>query len=129
MSKDLNREKALAALLECNTLTEAAERAGIARRTLYGYMRNDAEFAKAYKAAQERLQLEQVERITATRDKALETIVSIMENKTQPAAIRLKAAQSILEATEAAEKRAETIANINVSANSDPFSFSGFGRD
>lgn len=41
MSKDLKKDRALTALLESNTLTEAAEKAGISRKTLYNYIRND----------------------------------------------------------------------------------------
>ncbi len=121
MSKDANKGKALAALLDSNTFTEAAEKAGISRKTLYSYMRDDLEFAEAYKAAQERLTIERLETVEADRQRAKAAIFAIMDDKTQPGAVRLKAAQSILDAATAAAERAEKIANVNVSSNTNPF--------
>ena len=48
MSKDINKKKALEALLDSRSLTEAADKAGITRRTLYGYIHHEPDFAKAY---------------------------------------------------------------------------------
>ncbi len=113
MSKQQNKAKALEALLECNTLTEAAEKAGISRRTLYGYIRYEKDFATAYKTARERVQLEQLDQIAADRKRAQATIFEIMEDKEQPAAVRLKAAQSIIDSTAAAQASAEILAHNN----------------
>lgn len=121
MSKEANKGKALAALLDSNTFTEAAEKAGISRKTLYSYMRDDLDFAKAYKAAQERLTLEHLETIEADRQRAKNAIFAIMEDSKQPGTVRLKAAQSILDAATAAANKAEVIANSNVTANTGMF--------
>ena len=121
MAKDANKAKALAALLDSSTLTEAAEKAGLNRQTLYRYMRDDPDFSRAYKEAQERIALEQAETITEERRRAKDTIFSIMEDRAQPAAVRLKAAQSVLEATEAQETRQRSIINANLQRHSNPF--------
>ena len=121
MAKDANKAKALAALLDSSTLTEAAEKAGLNRQTLYRYMRDDPDFSRAYKEAQERIALEQAETITEERRRAKDTIFSIMEDRAQPAAVRLKAAQSVLEATEAQETRQRSIINENLQRHSNPF--------
>lgn len=121
MAKDANKAKALAALLDSATITQAAQKAGLDRQTLYRYMRDDAEFSRAYKEAQERIALEQVETITAERKRAKETIFAIMEDTTQPAAVRLKAAQSILDATAAQEERQRSIIDANINRKSDLF--------
>lgn len=123
MAKDANKAKALAALLDSSTFTEAAEKAGISRQTLYRFMRDDADFSRAYKEAQERIALEQAETIAEERRRAKETIFSIMEDAAQPAAVRLKAAQSVLEATEAQEIRQRNIITANLQRKSNPFSF------
>lgn len=125
MAKDANKAKALAALLDSTTLTEAAEKVGLNRQTIYRYMRDDPEFSRAYKEAQERIAFEQTETIIADRQRAKETIFAIMEDVKQPGAVRLKAAQSVLEASEAAEARQRKIINENINRHSDPFDIFG----
>lgn len=122
-----NKARALDALLDSRTFTEAAEKAGIARKTLYSYLRDDVEFARAYKSAQERLTLERMETIEADRQRAKAAIFALMDDTTQPGAVRLKAAQSILEAVTAEQGKIDAIAARNVTANSNPFDI--FGRD
>lgn len=121
MAKEANKSKALAALLDSSTFTEAAGKAGLNRQTLYRYLRDDAEFSRAYKEAQERLALEQSETLLEERRRAKDAIFSIMEDKTQPAAVRLKAALSVLEAAEAQEARQRTIINENLQRLRNPF--------
>lgn len=121
-----NKARALDALLDSATFTEAAEKAGISRKTLYSYMRDDLEFARAFKAAQERLTLERISAIEAERKRATDIIFAIMDDATQPGAVRLKAAQTILEAATTAQAQAAAIIERNVTANGNPFDL--FGR-
>lgn len=125
MAKIRNRARALDALLDSRTFTEAAEKAGITRKTLYSYLRDDVEFARAYKAAQERLTLEHMEAIEADRQRAKAAIFAIMDDTKQPGAVRLKAAQSILEAVTAEQGKIDAITARNVTANSNPFDIFG----
>lgn len=122
-----NKARALEALLDCATFTEAAEKAGITRKTLYSYMRDDVEFARAYKEAQERLTLETLDSIADERRRAKGVILAIMDDEEQPGAVRLRAAQSILDAAKTAQDRAAAIALRNVTANSEIFNL--FGRN
>ena len=115
MAKTL-KTKALEALLDSRTLSEAAQKAGIARKTLYDYMRNDSEFAKAFQAAQERLILERIETIDHDQKRAMQTVFAIMDDQNQPGAVRLRAAQTILETSEALRKCAAEIAAANAAA-------------
>ncbi len=117
MSKDLKKQKALDALLDSATFTEAAEKAGISRKTLYSYIRTDADFAIAYRDAQERITLEHVDAITASRAQARDTILSLMNDPAQPGTIRLKAAQIILDKADSAADKAQAIAVKDVDAN------------
>lgn len=104
MSK-AGKVKALNALLDSSTLSEAADKAGISRKTLYSYIRNDADFARAFQTAQERLTFECIDRIEADRQRATEAVFAIMDDVKQPGAVRLKAAQTILDHAEAFRQR------------------------
>lgn len=112
---------ALAALAESSTLTEAAERAGISRRTLYGYIRNDMEFSVAYKSLQEQATLRAYEEAAARRAHASAIVESIMDDATQPSAVRLKAALSIIDKADKLEGEALKLAASHVQANYNMF--------
>ena len=122
---DQKKAAALAALLESSTLTEAAEKANISRKTLYSYIREDFEFSKAYKSLREQEALSALERIEQQRERASGVILSIMEDEEQPGMVRLKAAQAIMEAAEKQISIASCIAAENVQKNApDIFDFS-----
>lgn len=120
---------ALAALAESSTLTEAAEKAGISRRTLYGYIREDIDFSVAYKALQEQATINAYEAAAARRAHAMEVVEAVMDDAEQPGAVRLKAALAIIEKADKLEAGALALAASNVKANTpinfdDPFALS-----
>lgn len=96
MSRDQNKARALEAMLSCNTLTEAASQAGISRKTLYNYIREDEAFGAAYRAACDQIALEQMESLNKSKERAMALLARLMEDEKQPASIRIKAAQTIL---------------------------------
>lgn len=110
---------ALAALAESSTLTEAAERAGISRRTLYGYIREDIDFSVAYKSLQEQATLRAYEAAAARRERASEVVEAIMEDTEQPGAVRLKAALALIEKADKLGAEALSLAALHVTANQD----------
>ena len=116
---------ALAALAESSTLTEAAEKAGISRRTLYGYIREDISFSVAYKSMQEQATLRAYEAAAARRAHALEVVEAVMDDEEQPGAVRLKAALSIIDKADKLEAEVLDLAGTHVKANTgvnfDPF--------
>lgn len=122
---DLKKQAALEALAESSTLTEAAEKAGISRRTLYGYIRNDLEFSVAYKSLQEQATLRAYDAAAERRARASDVVESIMEDESQPGAVRLKAALSIIDKADKLEAEVFSIAGSHVDANhnffEDPF--------
>lgn len=118
---DLKKAAALAALAESNTLTEAAEKAGISRRTLYGYIRNDLEFSVAYKSLQEQATLQAYDAAAARRAHASEVVEAIMDDAEQPGAVRLKAALSIIDKADKLEAEVFGLASSHVRANDDFF--------
>ena len=122
---DQKKAAALAALLESSTLTEAAEKAGISRKTLYTYIREDFEFSKAYKSLREHEAISALERMEQQRERASGVLLSIMDDEEQPGMVRLKAAQAIMEAAAKQSSIAASIAAENVSKNApDLFDFS-----
>lgn len=111
------KQAALEALWQSSTLTEAAEAAGIDRRTLYNYLHNDVEFARAYDEIRNRQTIAFMEDLADRRRKAHAVIMELLEDKEQPAAIRLKAAQTILTAAAEQDKAVAGITAQNISAN------------
>ena len=116
---DLKKDAALAALLDSNSMTEAAEKAGISRRTMYGYLHNDVDFARAYDEARNRQAIAYMDALNARRERAQAVIMDLLEDTEQPAAIRLKAAQTILSAAAEQEKTVDGITRMNIAANKD----------
>lgn len=97
MAADLNKERALDALLTERTFSAAADKAGISRRTLYSFLHEDLEFAREYRARVRLLGIERAEREMLDRDAALDAIREIMGDSKAPAAVRLKAAERLLD--------------------------------
>ena len=113
------KDLALTALISSNSLTEAAQSAGIDRRTLYNYLHNDLDFARAYDEIRDRQAIAYFDELINRRERALEIIMRAMEDEEQGTAIRLRAAQMVLAATENQEQRVQDIQRQNISANKD----------
>lgn len=118
---DQKKAAALAALMECNTLSAAAERAGISRKSLYNYIREDYDFARAYKALQEEAATSALERLEDQEAGALEVVRSLLQDEAQPAGIRLKAAHELLSAAARQREAVAAITAANVSNNEPMF--------
>ena len=65
--KQADKDKALAALLDAPTFTAAAAACGLDRRTLYNYLRNDSDFANAYRRQRQLRAIEQAEQAAGER--------------------------------------------------------------
>jgi len=74
MPLSANQEKGLAALLECQTIAEAATYAGLSEPTLYRYLKDPA-FQTAYRAARRQLYEHGVIRLQRDINKAADTLV------------------------------------------------------
>jgi hypothetical protein len=91
------QERAIAALVAGKTATEAAAEAGVDRRTLYRWSRDDTVFITS-------LNLARVDLAAAVRDKlaalgaaAVEVVREVMQSQDTPARVRLAAALAVLE--------------------------------
>ena len=118
LSNDPQRPRALYALMESNTLTEAAARAGISQKTLYNYIHDDYEFSKAYKALRDEATIAALERLEAHEEQASAVIASILQDKKQPAAVRIKAAHEIIAAAARQREAVAGLADKHIQANS-----------
>ena len=94
------KDAALVAIQDSNSLTEAADRAGISGQTMYGFLHNDSDLAMAYQTTRTRQTIAFLDSLTARREHALDVITALLDDAEQPGAVRLKAAQTILAATE-----------------------------
>lgn len=88
-------EQIIAALLNNKTLKTAAAAAGISERAIYDRM-NDGDFQALYKAAKADLIRAAVFNLNNKLQEAIDTVAEIMTNQDNNAAIRLQAAQTIL---------------------------------
>ena len=121
--KDKNKENALSALLESRSMTEAAEKANISRRTLYTYMTSDFEFARQYRSLREAQLMSRVERLEQDEDDALQVLTDIMNDQETPPAIRIKAACSVMEFIQGSHNDLDALAGKNITRTDplDPF--------
>lgn len=116
-ASDQKKAAALEALAASDTLTEAAQKAQISRKTLYNYIRHDYEFSRAYKSLQEQAEIRAAEIMEEQGQQAAGVIMALMTDEKQPAAIRLKAAQVMMDARTAQRAKVRDIAALHVSAN------------
>jgi dsDNA-specific endonuclease/ATPase MutS2 len=90
------KKKALEALLVCKTRQEAAAMAGIDRKTLWAYMR-DEEFKTAYNERFTELLQEATQQARQYISPALETLDEIRRNAEASDTARISASRSLLE--------------------------------
>lgn len=88
-------EQIVAALMTNGTQRAAAAAVGIDERTIYNRM-NDGAFQAVYKSAKADLIRGTVSNLNMQIQAAIETVVDVMTNKENNAAVRLQAAQTIL---------------------------------
>ncbi len=94
-AKAISDEQLIAALLNHGTIKAAASAAGISERALYDRM-NTGDFQVLYKAAKADLIRAAVFSINGKLQEAIDTVAEIMANQENNPAIRLQAAQTIL---------------------------------
>lgn len=93
--KNVSDEQIVSALMSTPTMKEAAEMVGISTRALYDRM-SDGEFQGLYKAAKAELMRRTVMDLNNKIGVAIETIVQIMDDENVNPAVRLQAAQTIM---------------------------------
>lgn len=94
-SKAISDEQLIAALLANGTIKAAAAAVGLSERAVYDRM-NDGDFKALYKAAKADLIRGAVVDLNNHTAEAIKTVAEIMQDKDNNAAVRLQAAQTIL---------------------------------
>ena len=94
-TKTISDEAIIAALLDHGTVRAAAEAVGRSERTIYDRM-SDGEFQALYRAAKSDLVRAALLRINRHLERAIDTVAGIMEDEDNNAAVRLQAAQTII---------------------------------
>lgn len=90
------RERAIQALLECDSQRDAARTVGIGEVTLWRWMQ-ELEFREALRDAKRRLLDEALTNLQRATGKAIGALVAILEDQDKPASARVTAARTILE--------------------------------
>lgn len=94
--KSVSNEIIIASLLQHGTIKEAAEAAGIAPRTLYDRLNGEREFRALYAHAKAEILRKALTQINGSLSAAIEAINEIMTDPENNAAVRLQAAQTLL---------------------------------
>ena len=94
--KNISNESMINALIQFGTVREAAENLGCKARTIYHRMNNDLEFIEDFNAAKKDITRKAVASFNNKLSLAIDEIFNIMTDKSVNAAIRLQAAQTIL---------------------------------
>lgn len=118
-------EQIIAALLQHGTMTEAAQACGISPRTIYDRM-NEREFRAQYMEAKTDIVRKAVYSINGKLSAAVDAVAEIMTDKAVNPAVRLQAAQVIINnAGKFAERLTADERSSRETANPpDPFDFS-----
>lgn len=93
--KKVSDEELIAALMEYGTIKAVSAKTGIAARTLYDRM-HERTFKALYRAAKADALRGAVSSLNGKVQGAIDTIEEIMDDKENPAALRLQAAGAIL---------------------------------
>jgi hypothetical protein len=94
--REQKQDIAIAALLHCESIREAAKEAGIAEATLHRYLGDD-DFKKEYQAAKREVINHAICRLQQSAGKAVKTLVEICESKGAAPSARVAAAKTVLE--------------------------------
>ncbi len=90
------QQRTIAALLAARTVREAAKQVKVPERTVYTWL-GETSFRAALYAAEGHLIDAATRRLLHHQDMALSVILHLMANPENPASVRLKAAQAVLD--------------------------------
>lgn len=121
--KTISDEQIIAALLANGTIQAAAEAVGLSPRTIYDRM-NGGDFQALYKAAKADLIRAAVFNLNNQVQAAINTVIDVMQDENNNPAIRLQAAQTILNNAGKFAQRLQTDeTRVTMQLESNRFSF------
>ena len=110
--KKTSDELIIAALCKCGSIIEAAKALGVSKNTVANRMNDDA-FKTRYEEAKQNILSEAVDSMKLRTAKAINTLTEIMEDKSNPATVRVSAADSMLRHTLRYVEIVDIVAEIN----------------
>lgn len=93
--KALSNETIIAAIIQSNTYKDAADKLGISIRTIYDRM-HDKDFKMQYTDAKAQVLRTAVNSVNSHLSEAIEVIAGIMNNAENNPAVRMQAAQTMI---------------------------------
>lgn len=90
------QEKAIAALLTCPSILDAARQSGVAEVTLYRWLKLEA-FQTSYREARRQVVQQAIVQVQDACGEAVKTLRAIMQESAAPASARVSAAKTILD--------------------------------
>lgn len=93
------QERALQSLLECPTMAQAAQAAGVGVSSLRRWLKQDTEFMAAYQQAAKEALEHATKRAQAATGAAIDVLQTIMEDTEESAQARISAADRLLSHT------------------------------
>lgn len=114
MPKQTNKEKALIALLESQSIVEASIKSGLSQETLYRYLR-DKDFLKDYRAARRATVENAITQIQRATAEAVETLQRNLHCENP--AVEVRAAQIILETAVKGVELVDVIERLEILEN------------
>jgi nitrate reductase alpha subunit len=90
------QELAIAALLTCSAITDAAKQCSIGEVTLHRWLK-DATFQTAYREARRQVVQQAIVQIQQATGEAVETLRKVMQAADAPASAKVSAAKTILD--------------------------------
>jgi hypothetical protein len=89
-------DQAVAALISCGSIAEAAQVAGIGERTLYSWLA-DKDFQEQYRTARREVVGQALAQLQRVSSLAVNTLSDIMADREAPASSRVSASKAVLE--------------------------------
>lgn len=120
-TKAISNEEIIAALLQHGTVREAAKAAGTSARTIYDRMQNQ-DFTAEYSAAKNELLRKASISVNEKLAAAIEEVAAIMSDPNVNAAVRLQAAQTIINSAGKFSERLDRCEKTQ-RQQADPFNF------
>ena len=90
------QDQAIAALLTCASILDAARQSGVAEVTLYRWLKQEG-FQAAYTDARRAVVQQAIVQVQQATGEAVETLRAIMQDVNAPASARVSAARTVLE--------------------------------
>jgi len=90
------KERAIKALLEHDSLADAAKAAGVGESTLWRWQQNN-QFKVSFREAKRRILDQAITHLQRASDKAINALIMIVEDEKAPASSRVSGAKTILE--------------------------------